>query len=131
MKILDCIGMAGAAALALTSMAYADGDPAAGEQSFKKCLPCHSIGPGAKNKVGPELNGLDGRKAGTVPEYSYSDANKNSGITWNKEIFEKYITDPRAMVAGTKMIFPGIKNDKERDNLWAFIAQFGADGQKK
>ncbi len=131
MTIVRSILMAGAAAFVLTTIARADGDPAAGEQSFKKCLPCHSIGPGAKNKVGPQLNGLDGRKAGTAPEYSYSDANKNSGIIWNKETFEKYIVDPRAVVPGTKMIFPGIKNDKERDNLWAYISQFGADGQKK
>ncbi len=131
MKIVRSTLIAGAAALALTSIGWADGDPAAGEQSFKKCLPCHSIGSGAKNKVGPQLNGLDGRKAGTAPDYSYSDANKNSGITWNEETFEKYITDPRAMIPGTKMIFPGIKSDKERDNLWAYISQFGADGQKK
>lgn len=131
MKVACSILVAGAAALALTSVARADGDPAAGEQSFKKCLPCHAIGPGAKNKVGPQLNGLDGRKAGTAADYSYSDANKNSGLTWNEENFEKYITDPRAMIAGTKMIFPGIKSDKERDNLWAYLKQFGPDGQKK
>ncbi len=114
-----------------TGSARADGDAAAGEQSFKKCLPCHSVGPGAKNKVGPELNGLDGRKAGTAPDYSYSDANKNSGITWNRETFEEYITDPRAKIPGTKMIFPGIKNDKERDNLWTYLSQFKADGDKR
>ncbi len=117
--------------LSLVSIAHAAGDAAAGEQSFKKCLPCHSIGPGAKNKVGPELNGLDGRKTGTAPNYNYSSANKNSGLTWNKETFEKYISDPRAMIPGTKMIFPGIKSDNERDNLWAYISQFGPEGQKK
>jgi cytochrome c len=116
--------------LAIGTAAQAQ-DVAAGEQSFKKCLPCHSVGPGAKNKVGPELNGLDGRKAGTAPDYSYSDTNKNSGITWNKEVFEEYIADPRAKIPGTKMIFPGIKNDKERDNLWAYLSQFKADGDKK
>ncbi len=131
MKLARSILVIGAGALALTTVARADGDPAAGEQSFKKCLPCHAIGAGAKNKVGPQLNGLDGRKAGTAADYNYSDANKNSGITWNEENFEKYITDPRAMVAGTKMIFPGIKNDKERDNLWAYLKHFGPDGQKK
>src|SRR3974390_1138248 len=131
MDIIRSIVIAGVTALALATIARAEGDRAAGEQSFKKCLACHSIGSGAKNKVGPQLNGLDSRKAGTAPDYSYSDANKNSGITWNKETFEKYITDPRAMIPGTKMIFPGIKNDKERDNLWAYISQFGAKGQKK
>ena len=131
MKAAHAIAAAALCTPALTSLAKADGDPAAGEQSFKKCTACHAIGPGAKNKVGPELNGLDGRKSGTAPDYSYSDANKNSGITWNKETFEKYITDPRATIPGTKMIFPGIKSDKERDNLWAYLSQFAADGQKK
>jgi cytochrome c len=131
MGIARFVAVAGIVSLALVSGARADGDAAAGEQVFKKCLPCHSIGAGAKNKVGPELNGLDGRKAGTAAGYSYSDANKKSGISWGKEAFEKYITDPRGVVPGTKMIFPGIKNDKERDNLWAYISQFGPDGQKK
>lgn len=131
MKAAQTIAATVLCTLSLTSLAWAEGDAAAGEQSFKKCGPCHSIGPGAKNKVGPELNGLDGRKAGTAPDYSYSEANKNSGITWNKQTFEEYITDPRAKIPGTKMIFPGIKNDKERENLWAYLSQFGADGQKK
>ena len=110
--------------------AYAD-DPAAGANTFKMCVICHDIGETAKNKVGPQLNGLDGRHSGSAAGYNYSDANKKSGITWSKETFEKYITDPKAMVPGTKMIFPGIKNDTERDNLWAYISQFGQDGQKK
>src|SRR6476660_5383874 len=92
---------------AMVQVAHAQ-DVAAGEQSFKKCFPCHSIGEGAKNKVGPELNGLDGRHSGSAPDYNYSDANKKSGITWDKENFEKYIRNPRAMIPGTKMIFPGI-----------------------
>ena len=130
-KNLHAIAIAALCILSLTSIADAEGDVAAGEQSFKKCLPCHSIGLGAKTKVGPELNGLDGRKSGTAANYNYSDANKNSGITWNKETFEKYIADPRATIPGTKMIFPGIKSDNERDNLWAYISQFSADGTKK
>ncbi|HEY0224016.1 MAG TPA: cytochrome c family protein [Pseudolabrys sp.] len=106
-------------------------DAAAGEQSFKKCLPCHSIGEDAKNKVGPELNGIDGRHSGTAPGYNYSDANKNSGITWAEPVFLEYIKDPRAKIPGTKMIFPGIKNDNEAANLWAYLRQFGPDGKKK
>lgn len=106
-------------------------DVAAGERSFRKCFPCHSIGPDAKNKVGPELNGLDGRKAGTAPGYSYSEANKKSGITWDKETFEKYIKNPMAMVPGTKMTFAGINREKEVDNLWAYLSQFKPDGSKK
>ena len=73
------------------------------------------IGEGAKNKVGPELNGLDGRQSGTAAGYSYSDANKNSGITWNEATFKEYIKDPRAKIPGTKMIFPGIKNEKQAE----------------
>jgi len=130
MKFETAAAFALVASLAVGTAAQAQ-DLAAGEQSFKKCLPCHSVGPGAKNKVGPELNGLDGRTAGTAADYSYSDANKNSGITWNKEVCEEYIADPRAKIPGTKMIFPGIKNDKERDNLWAYLSQFKADGDKK
>jgi cytochrome c len=106
-------------------------DVAAGKTSFNKCLACHAIGEGAKNKVGPELNGLDGRHSGTAAGYSYSDANKNSGITWNKEQFLEYINDPKAKIPGTKMIFAGIKNEKEADNLWAFLAQYDKDGKTK
>jgi cytochrome c len=106
-------------------------DVAAGEQSFRKCLPCHAVGEDAKNKVGPVLNGLEGRKSGTIEGYSYSEANKNSGITWNEAVFKEYIQDPRAKIPGTKMIFPGIKNEKEKGDLWAYLAQFKADGGKK
>lgn len=106
-------------------------DAAAGEQTFKKCMACHSIGPGAKNKVGPELNGIDGRHTGSVASYNYSDANKNSGITWNEKEFLTYIADPRGVIKGTKMIFPGIKNEKEAKNLWAYLSQFDAEGNKK
>ena len=113
-----------------TGMARAQ-DVAAGETSFKKCLACHEIGAGAANKVGPALNGLDGRKTGSVQGYNYSDANKNSGITWNEAEFVDYIKDPRKKVAGTKMFFPGIKNEAEAKNLWAYVRQFGADGKPK
>ncbi|MDB5598562.1 MAG: cytochrome c family protein [Xanthobacteraceae bacterium] len=106
-------------------------DLAAGETSFKKCAPCHAIGEGAKNKVGPEQNGLEGRKAGTVEGYTYSEANKNSGLTWDEATFKEYIKDPRAKIPGTKMVFAGIKNETEANNLWAYLKQFGPDGTKK
>ena len=123
------------ALVVVTSLATATGamaqDVAAGKSSFNKCLACHAIGEGAKNKVGPELNGLDGRHSGTAPGYNYTDANKNSGITWNKDQFLEYIKDPKAKIPGTKMIFAGIKNEKEADNLWAFLAQYDKDGKTK
>jgi cytochrome c len=106
-------------------------DVAAGETSFRKCAPCHSIGPDAANKVGPELNGLDGRKSGSVDGFNYSDANKNSGITWDEAVFKDYIKDPRAKVPGTKMVFAGIKSEKEVGDLWSYLAQFDKDGNIK
>jgi cytochrome c len=117
-------------ALTATSGALAQ-DAAAGKTSFNKCLACHAIGEGAKNKVGPVLNGLDGRKSGTVEGYSYSDANKNSGITWNKDVFLEYIKDPKAKIPGTKMVFAGIKNEKESNDLWAYVSSFDKDGKTK
>ena len=106
-------------------------DVAAGKTSFNKCMACHAIGEGAKNKVSPELNGLDGRKAGSVEGYSYSEANKNSGITWNAAQFKDYIKNPKAKVPGTKMAFAGITKESEIDNLWAYVSQFDKDGKIK
>jgi cytochrome c len=120
-----------AAVLAVSTNAASAQDVAAGETSFKKCLLCHAIGEGATNKIGPELNGLDGRKAGTVADFSYSDANKNSGIVWNEASFKEYIKDPKAKIPETKMIFAGIKADKEIDDLWAYLKQFDAAGHVK
>jgi cytochrome c len=106
-------------------------DAAKGEQVFNMCAPCHAIGPDAVNKLGPELNGLNGRHSGSVPGYPYSDANKKSGIVWNESTFKQYIKDPQAMVPGTKMFFAGIKDPQEIDNLWAYVSQFNADGSIK
>jgi cytochrome c len=106
-------------------------DLAAGETSFKKCLPCHRVGPDAQNLVGPLLNGLEGRKSGTIEGYNYTEANKNSGIVWDEKTFAEYITDPRAKIPGTKMVFAGIKSENERNALWAYLKQFDAKGAKK
>jgi cytochrome c len=130
MKKLTLTALAVIASAAIASEALAQ-DAAAGKTSFNKCLACHAIGEGAKNKVGPELNGIDGRKSGTADGYAYSDANKNSGITWNKEQFLEYIRDPKAKIPGTKMVFAGIKNEKEANDLWAFLSQYDKDGKTK
>jgi cytochrome c len=102
-----------------------------GQKVFNMCLPCHSIGAGAQTKVGPELNGLDGRHSASVPGFDYSDANKNSGIVWNEDTFKKYIQNPQGVIPGTKMIFPGVKNEQQVDDLWAYVSQFSADGSIK
>ena len=118
-------------ALAASSVVAVAGDIAAGQTSFRKCMPCHDIGETARNKVGPELNGIDGRHSGTAAGYNYSNANKNSGIVWSEATFKEYIKDPKAKIPGTKMVFPGIKNEKEADDLWSFLQQYGPDGKKK
>ena len=102
-----------------------------GGMIFKQCAVCHKIGPSATNSIGPELNGLDGRHSGGVAGYSYSDANKNSGIVWSEATFEDYIKDPRAKIPGTKMIFAGIKNEQQAKDLWAYLKQFDAQGNVK
>jgi cytochrome c len=115
----------------MTGLAHAAGDPAEGEKVFAKCKICHQIGEGAKNAVGPELNGVIGRKAGTAPGYNYSEANKNSGITWDEATFREYIKNPKAKIPGTKMIFAGLPKETDIDNLLAYLQQFGPDGKKK
>jgi cytochrome c len=108
-------------------------DAAAGETVFKKyaCFACHSIGEGAKIMLGPPLNGIDGRKAGTYPGFSYTDGFVQSGITWNADTFKDYIHNPAKKVPGTRMAFAGIANDTEIANLWAYLTQFDANGKKK
>jgi cytochrome c len=127
--MLRLVSLASIIVLAGFGAARAD-DAAAGEKVFAQCRPCHQIGPTAKNGVGPELNGVIGRKAGTAPGYNYSNANKNSGLTWDEETFEKYIKKPQAMVKGTKMAFAGIKDEKKIEDLYAYLKQFDASGKK-
>ena len=105
-------------------------DLSAGERSFNKCRACHQVGETAKNGVGPELNGLFGRHTGAVEGYSYSAANKGANITWDEATFAEYIKDPKAKIPGTKMIFAGIKSEKEIADLTAFLKQYDKDGKK-
>ena len=108
--------------------ALAEGDAVAGKAVFNQCKACHQVGPEAKNGVGPVLNGILGRKAGEYPGYNYSDANKNSGLTWDEATLRAYLPDPKAKVPGTKMIFPGIKREKQLDDLMAYLMGIKADG---
>jgi cytochrome c len=119
-----------AATPAMAQDASSAGDPALGEKVFLKCRACHQIGENAHNAVGPELNGVIGRHSGLVAGYNYSDANKNSGLTWDEATFRDYIRDPKAKVPGTKMSFAGLTKQSDIENLVAYLKQFGPDGKK-
>ena len=121
---------AAATVLMLSAQAQAQ-DAAAGEKIFPQCKACHQIGEGAKNGVGPQLNGIIGRKSGTVEGYNYTDANKNSGLTWDEATMMSYLENPKAKIPGTKMVYAGLKDETRRKDLIAFLAQYGADGKKK
>jgi len=116
--------------VALPTVASAD-DVEAGKKVYKKCVACHAIGPGAKKKVGPPLNGVIGRAAGSAEGFKYSKAMKNSGITWDEENFLEYIANPKKKIPGNKMIFPGIKDEDDREDLFAYVSQFDAEGNTK
>ncbi len=95
----------------------------AGEAVFKRnCAVCHTVDPG-KNKIGPTLFGIVGRKAGTVPGFAYSEANKKSGVTWTEQTLDTYLTDPRKFIPGTKMVFAGLKDAEEREALIEFLKE--------
>jgi len=119
------------AALLAESGAAAAQDSAAGKTAFGKCQVCHAVGAGAKNKLGPELNGLAGRKAGALAGYQYSPALKNSGFAWDQASFAAFMQNPRTKVPGNKMVFAGMKDQAEIASLWAYLAQFNADGSSK
>jgi cytochrome c len=106
-------------------------DAAAGEKVFGLCKACHQVGETAKNGIGPVLNGIMGRKAGSVAGYSYSAANKGSRITWDEATFRDYIRDPKAKIPGTKKIYAGLKDEQNTNDLIAFLRQFDADGKRK
>ena len=112
-----------------TGLGFAQ-DIAAGEKVFGQCRSCHRVGESVRNAIGPVLNGLFGRKSGTVEGFNYSDANKNSGIVWNETIFAEYIKDPKAKIPGTIMPFAGLKDEQKVRDLTAYLKQFDATGKK-
>jgi len=125
-----------AVAIAVLAMsvsgAFAQGDVAAGEQVFKKCMSCHAIGEGAKTKVGPELNQLIGRVAGSVEGYSYSDAMVaagKGGLVWGPDTLTPFLTKPKDVVAGTKMSFPGLPKPEDVANVIAYLQTFSTPAQ--
>lgn len=123
--------MMAAAALCAAAAPAMAADPAAGEKAFAVCKACHKVGEGAKNGVGPTLNGVVGRAAGSSEGFNYSDAMKNSGITWDEASLAEYVKNPKEKVPGNKMAFAGVKDDTKLADIIAFLGQFNADGTKK
>lgn len=127
--VLAALGFAAAAGNAFAA------DVTAGEKVFAKCKICHSIGEGAKNKVGPELNGIDGRKMASIADFKGYGADLKAmgeaGKSWNAEELTKYVTDPKVYNPGTKMAFVGVKDPTDLENVVAYVLQFGADGKVK
>ena len=118
---------------AATGSAYADPDVAKGETVFKKCMACHAIGPDAKVKVGPPLNGIVGAKWAHFEGYAYSQDIKDgaaAGKVWDDATLNDYIENPKHLAPKGKMAFAGVKNEQERADLIAFLAQFKPDGSK-
>ncbi len=109
--------------------AVAAGDPAKGATSFNVCKACHRIGPEARNSVGPELNGVVGRKAASLADYSYSSALKASGLTWDEGTLTQWLHSPRALVSGTRMTFAGFRKDEDIANVIAYLKTFDAQGK--
>lgn len=121
---------ADASAPATQAAIAAAGSAEAGERVFLKCRACHQVGETAKHTVGPQLNGLSGRKAGVVEGYRFSEPMKNSGLTWDDPTLREYLKNPRAMVQGTRMFFVGMPKDKEFHDLLAYLKQFDTTGKK-
>jgi cytochrome c len=105
-----------------SGLALADGDAEDGAKVFNKCKACH-VADEPQNRVGPHLVGLFGRPAGSVEGFKYSDAMKESGVTWNEETLEKYIADPRGYIKGNRMAFVGIKDEDDLEDLIAYLKE--------
>lgn len=117
--------LSAAAAVALLAVLPAKAQDAdAGKAVFNQCRACHQVGETAKNGVGPMLNGVIGRKSGSVEGYSYSEANKSSGKTWDDATFLEYIKDPKAFMPGNKMAFAGVKDEQKAKDLLAYLKTF-------
>jgi cytochrome c len=114
------LGFAAIAALTIAP-AFAAGDAAKGAAVFARCAICHSNAKGAPNRIGPNLFGVVGRKAGTAPDFSYSGAMKSSGIIWTTDRLTAYVTHPQLVVPGNRMAFPGLSNQTQAADLVAYL----------
>src|SRR5262245_49859103 len=122
------LSAATAAALIMAAPAASqEGNVEDGAEVFKKCRACHDVGPEAKNKVGPILNGIVGRPAGTIEGFAYSPANKDAGskgLVWTEEVMFKYLEAPLSFMPGTKMAFAGLKDPQDRKDVIAYLKTF-------
>ena len=121
------IAFAVAFGLSIEMVGAQEGNVQEGAEVFKKCRACHDVGPGAKNKVGPLLNGILGRAAGTIDGYNYSPANKEAGakgLAWTEDVLFKYLEAPLAFMPGTKMAFAGLKDAQDRKDIIAYLKSF-------
>lgn len=133
MRHIVRLALAGLALAAFSGTAVAQdtaGDPKNGEKVFRKCKVCHMVGEDAKKRVGPVLNDIIGRKAGSWDDFNYSKAMKEAGekgLTWTEENLHKYLENPREFIPGNKMAFVGLKKDSDRNDVIAYLKQFSKD----
>ncbi len=128
MAAIGRLALAAAILGASAASAVAAGDPAKGAKIFKQCMACHRVGPGATALVGPPLNGVVGRKAGSIGSYAYSSAVKDSGLTWDGATLTQWLHAPRALIPGTRMTFAGLTKDQDVADVIAYLKTFDAAG---
>lgn len=128
------IVLASIALFALSAPALAAGDAASGEKVFNKCKICHKVGEGAKTLIGPELNGVVGRKAASVEGFAYSEGLKKDaaeGLVWSEDKLTEYLKNPKAFNPTTKMAFAGLPKDEDIADVIAYLKTYAADGKKQ
>jgi len=127
MRIPSSIAVLGFSLVAFVGAAQAQGNAEEGAAVFKKCRTCHDVGAGAKNKVGPALNNIIGRKAASIDGFAYSSDMKGlgaNGFVWSEENLGKYLENVRSVVANGKMVFPGLKDEQDRKDVIAYLRKF-------
>ena len=129
LQLLTAATVLAAAGQACAADALPPGRVAAGAAVFQQCAACHAAGPGAQNGVGPALNGVVGRSAGSAPGYRYSSAMRGSGLTWDRATLGRFLGSPAEVVPGTRMGFAGLSSPQDRADVIAYLQQFAADGR--